>query len=282
MAREQRPLVSLLIPVKNGMPYLEEAIASALHQWTPEMEVIVRDNCSTDGTLAFLDSLHDPRIRVVHAPEPVSAGTNWTAVCELATGRYTKLLCADDTLLPGGLERQLQAAVDHPEAVLVASRRQIIDAKGRVVIRHHGLSSLVGVFGGAEAVRKAVLAGNNPMGEPSSVLFRTDALQASLPFTEEYPYLTDLDMYLKVLSHGSLVGLATLDATFRLSKSSWSQSIVGSQLQEFRGWIRSLLTHGVLTLSPPRRALLEVTIVAKFLARRIVIAMTPLLTALRR
>jgi glycosyltransferase involved in cell wall biosynthesis len=264
------------------MPYLEQAMTSALDQLTPEMEVIVRDNCSTDGTVAFLTSLDDPRIRVAHAPTPVSAGENWTAVCTLATGTYTKVLCADDTLLPGGLSRQLDAAIHHPGAVLVASRRQVIDDRGTVVICRHGLSRLIGEFNGDEAMTTAVLAGHNPIGEPSSVLFRTDALLASLPFTEDFPYLTDLDMYVKVLHHGSFVGLATLDATFRLSSGSWSQSIARSQYREYRGWLSSLISRGTITLPRRKRAALEWRILMRFLGRRMVILLTPLLSALHR
>lgn len=281
MAAQKTPLLSVVIPVRNGMPYLEEAVKSALAQLTPAMEIIVRDNWSTDGTLDFLTSLNDSRIRIIEAPEPASAGENWSALCSLANGTYTKLLCADDTLLPGGLGRQLRAAMDHPRAALVASRRCVIDEAGKVVIRSHGLPGLIGEFEGSAAIRKAVLSGNNPFGEPAAVLFRTDALKDSLPFTEEFSYLTDFDIYVKVLQHGSLVGLETVDATFRLSTTSWSQSIGRSQLAETRGWIRSLLASGVLTLSTTQRGLLNAKVFAKYLARRAVTTVTPLLAAMR-
>jgi glycosyltransferase involved in cell wall biosynthesis len=274
VTRRAALVLSVVIPVRNGMPFLEETVGSVLDQWTPEMELVIRDNRSTDGTLAFLESLDDPRIRIVESDEAMTAGSSWTATSRLARGRFTKLLCADDTLLPGGLGRQLQAAVDHPGAVLIASHRRVIDEAGKVVFRSHGLPGLTGEYPGTAAVRKAIAAGNNPFGEPSSVIFSTEALRQSLPFTEEFPYLTDLDMYVKVLQHGSFVGLQSVDATFRLHSTSWSQAVGASQLREYRAWRDDLSAHGALTLSWRERAVSNITSRTKFVGRRIVATAT--------
>jgi glycosyltransferase involved in cell wall biosynthesis len=282
MTTKGNPLLSVVIPVYNGMPYLRDTVESVLPQLTPDMELIVRNNGSSDGTAAYLESLSDSRIRVIHCTETVSAGENWSAVCRLATGSFTKVLCADDTVLPGGLDRQLKAAFEHPDAALVASRRRVIDETGRVIIRRHGLPGLTGTRNGAAATKDAIMKGNNPFGEPSSTLFRTDALLLELPFTEEFPYLTDLDMYVKVLRHGSFVGLDTVDATFRLSSTSWSSSIGASQLGQFRAWVAKLLEHGELSLTRQERALLRVRVTAMFAARRVATLLTPALAVLRR
>lgn len=275
-------MLSVVIPVYNGMPYLRDTLESVLPQLTSEMELIVRNNGSTDDTAAYLASLADPRIRVVHCTETVSAGQNWSTICRLATGTFTKVLCADDTVLPGGIARQLEAAFAQPNVALVASKRQVVDESGRVIIRRHGLPGLTGTRDGADAAKRAIMKGNNPFGEPSATLFRTDALLQELPFTEEYPYLTDLDMYVKVLKHGSFVGLKTVDATFRLSATSWSSSIGASQLGQFRDWVATLLAHGELSLTGPERAALRVRVTTMFAARRVVAMMTPVLAALRR
>lgn len=276
------PFLSVLIPVRNGMPYLRTTIESLVPQLTDEVEVIVRNNFSTDGTRDYLDTIDDPRITVVEADEPATAGGNWSALAALARGTYTKILCADDTLLPGGLARQLEAVRAHPDATLVASRRTVIDENGTVIIARHGLGGLIGERAGADAVRRAVVTGSNPFGEPSSTIFRTDALQRSLPFTEEFPYLTDLDMYAKALQHGTFVGLPTLDATFRVSSTSWSASVGDSQLTEFRQWVADLERRGSIALSSGQRARMTFTSRGRFLARRAITTVTPVITRLRR
>jgi glycosyltransferase involved in cell wall biosynthesis len=246
------------------------------------MEIIVRNNFSTDDTLAFLRSLNDPRVRVVEAEVPASAGENWTAVALLAQGTYTKLLCADDTVLPGGLARQLQAALDHPEAALVASPRRIISDTGEVVVRSHGVSGWAGETPGPAAARRAALSGTNPFGEPSSVLFRTSALREALPFTEEYPYLTDLDCYLRVLREGSFLGLTTVDATFRLSASSWSQSIGSSQLGAYRAWIDHVADQAIVPMTRGELARAKARATFRFALRRLATLVAPVLGVVRR
>lgn len=272
--RPSGTLISVVIPVRNGLPFIKEALASALADPSLDIEVIIGENFSTDGTSEWLDTLTDPRVRVVRAEEPLSAAENWTNVCRHANGTWLKVLCADDFLPEGGLARQVEAAVSHPDAVMIASRRRVVSDAGRVVLKRHGLTGFVGTSDGAETVERAVRAGANPFGEPSSVLFRRDALVASLPFSEAHPYLTDLDMYVKVLPKGSFVGLPSVDGAFRLSTTSWSASIGNNQLREHQRWVDSLESEGTVILSRPRRWLVDLRLRGRFIARRIVTTLT--------
>ena len=108
------------------MPYLPRAIDSALAGLSDDDELIVVENGSTDGTSEWLETVDD-RVRVLRANQPRGAAENWTAACEASSGEWVKLLCADDLVLHGGLERQLAAAESHPGVVLVGSRRRVID-----------------------------------------------------------------------------------------------------------------------------------------------------------
>lgn len=276
------PLLSVVIPVRNGMPYIREAIASVLEQLTDEMELIVRDNRSTDGTSEYLAAIDEPRVRVISAESPGSVGTSWSATCALARGTYTKLLCADDTILPGGLARQLSGALAHPDAVLVASRRRIIDETGRVVMPRHGLSRLTGQRSGRAATARAIASGGNPFGEPSSVLFRTDALRSGLPFSEDALYLVDVDMYLRVLRQGEFLGLSSIDATFRLSSTSWSYEIGRAQLRQYRAWRDGLITRREIVVSRRAKVVSDTASVLRFAARRAVAGASGLAGKFRR
>ena len=105
------PSVSVAIPVRNGMPYLPQAVESVLADLPPDGELVIRNNQSTDGTGEWLATLTDPRIRVLEAEGDDAQWTNFTEVCQAARGEWIKFLCADDYLLPGGLTRLLTAAV---------------------------------------------------------------------------------------------------------------------------------------------------------------------------
>ncbi len=59
-------MVSVCIATYNGEHYLREQLDSILAQIGKEDEVVISDDSSTDGTLALIESYHDPRIRVLH------------------------------------------------------------------------------------------------------------------------------------------------------------------------------------------------------------------------
>lgn len=233
----RRGLVSVCIPTYNSAAFVAETVESVLTQDYPAVEVVISDHGSTDGTQELVERFtHDPRVRVVLGPPGGGAQANWNRATDQAVGEYVKLVCADDPLYPGCLTKQVEAMEANPGVALVASKRDIIDAAGSVVFRGRGLAGLEGRVPGAVAVRRAVLAGTNIFGEPSSVLMRTDALRESGPWSDALPYVIDVDMYVRVLRRGDLFGIAEPLATFRLSTSSWSLALSREQAAQSRAF----------------------------------------------
>ncbi len=62
------PAVSVLMSVRDGAPWVKEAIESVLAQTAPDLELIVVDDGSTDATPDLLASIRDPRLRVERGP----------------------------------------------------------------------------------------------------------------------------------------------------------------------------------------------------------------------
>jgi glycosyltransferase involved in cell wall biosynthesis len=102
------PLVSIVIPCFNYGQYVEEAIRSVLSQTFTNIEIIVVEGGSTDGTtpdvLRALEQRGFPRTRFVYRAEPHLAGDNRNFGIDLARGRYVCCLDADDLLKPTYLE----------------------------------------------------------------------------------------------------------------------------------------------------------------------------------
>jgi glycosyltransferase involved in cell wall biosynthesis len=98
--------VSVVIPVRNGARYLGEAIGSVLSQGVREIDVIVVDNGSTDGSRAVAESFGAP-VRVIDEPQQGAAHAR-NSGAKLATGEYLAFLDADDLWAPGKLARQLK------------------------------------------------------------------------------------------------------------------------------------------------------------------------------
>ncbi len=112
--------VSVIIPVYNGERYLGEAIASALGQTYPPLEVIVVDDGSTDGSAAIAQGCGSP-VRYDHQSHRPSGGAAAARNrgAELARGELLAFLDADDVWLPDKLARQVAAIRDDVERTMV-------------------------------------------------------------------------------------------------------------------------------------------------------------------
>ena len=113
------PRLSVIIPVKNGLPWVWHAIASVLNQSAGNIpaEIIVVDNNSTDDTLAHLRGLETiyPSIRVVSEATP-GAGAARNHGLDIARGEYVMFLDADDVLVPTAVEDLFEAVDLHKTA----------------------------------------------------------------------------------------------------------------------------------------------------------------------
>jgi glycosyltransferase involved in cell wall biosynthesis len=118
------PAVSIAIPTYNRVATLERAVRSALHQTHADLEVVVSDNASTDGTTELLARLgaSDARLRAVRQDANHGMVANLNAAGALAHGDHVMLLSDDDWLAPRCVEATLGALRAHPGAVSALGR----------------------------------------------------------------------------------------------------------------------------------------------------------------
>lgn len=262
------PLVSIVIPVYNGMPFLRDALECALGQSYENLEIVVIENNSSDGTSAYLASISDPRLRVVYRDSTQPAAENWTQAINESRGDFVKLMCADDLIASDAIDVQVAALLAHPGAVLAASRRRIIDDRGDVLKESHGLGRLSGRISGEKVVRDCLLAGTNVLGEPAAVLMDGPAVRAAMPWRPEWPYMIDVATYADVLRSGDAVCQREVLASFRISANSWSSQLLTQQPIQFRGWRDGVITSGQMPFSRLDRLMSEANLWARTLGRR--------------
>lgn len=116
------PAVSVIVNLYNGKPTLAETIESLLSQTYADWELLVWDDCSTEGSAEVLARYTDPRIRYFRSDVRIPLGQARQAAITMSHGEWIAFLDQDDLWLPDKLERQLKRAKANPGAALIYGR----------------------------------------------------------------------------------------------------------------------------------------------------------------
>lgn len=198
------PKVSICIPVYNSAAYLAVAVESALAQLYDSFEILIVDDCSTDGSAEIAAGFaeRDPRVRFVPNSSNLGMVPNWNRCLELARGEYIKFLFGDDLLSsPHNLARLAGVLDQHQEVTLVCSFRTLVDQDGHVMAER-GFTPTGSPVSGLQAIRDCLTAARNYIGEPSVVMFRKH--QAERGFHGGYRQMVDLEMWFHLLLQGDI------------------------------------------------------------------------------
>lgn len=219
-------LVSVCIPTYNGAATIGYTVESVLAQTFDDFELVIVDDRSTDGTLDVVRSYTDRRIRLLVNEVNLGPVENWNRALKASSGKYVKLVCHDDILYPHCLELQVAALESASDDLsFAAGRRDVIDSRGRVIVRRRGLRGMRGAVEGSQAIRRAVRSGTNPFGETLCVLMRRTAAERCGGFRGHLPYAIDLDYWCRLLLLGPLWALEETVGAFRVVPTSWSHRI---------------------------------------------------------
>jgi glycosyltransferase involved in cell wall biosynthesis len=200
------PKISVCIPVKNGGPFLPLAVESVLSQARDDTELVIVDNCSTDGTAQWIEkkAANTACIRFYKNPVDIGMTANFNACLKHAAGEYVTFLCADDLLLPQSLERMSRALDGNAKVALVVGGRRLIDEAGaKLAMRNYANRDIT--VPGKQVINRCLFGGND-IGEPSAVMFRRKI--AKRGFHEQLSQLMDLEMWFYLLEQGDMANLA--------------------------------------------------------------------------
>ena len=134
-SRSKDHSLSVVMPVHNALPFLDDAVRSILDQTHSDFEFVIYDDASTDGSTERLRewAAQDERIRLIEGERNLGpVGSSITAV-ENSTGEFVARMDADDLSHPQRLELQLGVFEANPATGLVGSMFDIIDDDGRQI-----------------------------------------------------------------------------------------------------------------------------------------------------
>lgn len=128
-----RPSVSVVIPCHNAARWLPETLVSVLQQSHRDLEVVVVDDGSTDHPEVVVDSLGDPRVRILSIPAGGTPSRPRNHGVRNSLGQIVFFCDADDVMLPGKIERQVEHLRLLPGVGMCFTDFEVIDVGGQVL-----------------------------------------------------------------------------------------------------------------------------------------------------
>lgn len=210
------PLVSVILPVYNGLPYLVEAIDSVLSQSLSDFELIIINDGSTDNSTATIEKLDDPRIRFFQQTNRGLAATLNRAI-SLARGKYIARQDQDDLYLKSRLERQVAFLDAHPDVGMVGTNAEIWEGDRRTnrFLRHPV---------GDSAIRFGMLFDNHFV--HSSVMIRRSVLEDVGVYSEDKSRQPpeDYELWSRIMKKYKLANLPDVLTAYREVEGSMSRT----------------------------------------------------------
>jgi len=207
------PEVSVVVPAFNAAAYLPAAIRSVVDQGVSDLEIVVVDDGSTDGTERLMEAQAGP-VRYLRQPNQGVAVARNRGI-EVSRGRYVAFLDADDTWLPRKLERQLARLAGQP-ARLCYSAFVVVDS--RMAPREVRRSRRRGT------ALEDLLTLGNVVGSICTVLCERELLQAGGGFDPTLSQCADWDMWVRLAARTEFLYLDEPLVTYRQHEANMSRN----------------------------------------------------------
>lgn len=231
------PLVSVILPVYNGEPFLHLAIESILNQTYENFEFIIINDGSTDSSWEIIQRFHEKRIRAF-TQDNCNLPCTLARGLELAQGELIARLDQDDLSHPTRLDAQVRYLHEHPNVGLIGTSYQVIDQNGTIIGNRHQLTK-------PYHVRRHMFTGN-PFAHGSVMFKRSVALQAGN--FDSQAAIEDYDLWCRMIAITEMANLPDLLYCYRVNIST---SMVSRNKERYAQETKRLVKELWSQTSPP-------------------------------
>ncbi len=208
------PEITVLMPVHNGAVYVRESAQSILAQTFRDFELLVVDDASTDETVPIIESLDDPRVRLIRSRERLRFSGALNLGLNAALGTFLARMDGDDIALPDRLAVQREFLVAHPEVGLCGGRATVF-GMGR------------GQYTRPPTTHREILSHmifDNPIVHPS-VMFRRESVERHrLRYDSAFCPADDYELWSRAARLFPVVNLDRVVLRYRVHESSLTQA----------------------------------------------------------
>lgn len=213
----EKPLVSILIPVYMRANLAIQAIYSALEQDYENVEIVVVDNKSSDGTYERLCEEFGSNAKVLLFQNEKNLGAvgNWERCLEKANGKYIKYLWSDDLMSRDFiskaislLESDRDAAFAFSSVYIFMDEKDLEDSETKLYC-HYRMKKQTGIYPGNDFIKASYYCRASVPVSPGCAVFRREKLHLILDIPNKIGYVhrkngagPDVLMFLEALAHG--------------------------------------------------------------------------------
>lgn len=217
------PLVSVIIPCYNTERFVESSVRSIMEQTYTNLEILVTDDCSTDGTFLILQRLaaEDLRIRLFRNEENLKIVKTLNNMVSAASGKYIARMDADDISLPTRIERQVEFLEDNPDYGICGTRTWIINEKDKRINK-----SRIPMTNADIQIFKNY---DSPFFHPS-VVVRADIIKKHF-YNLEYQFCEDFELWQRILKNTKGTNLSERLFLYRKVETSICNNYYSQQKQ---------------------------------------------------
>jgi len=207
-----RPLVSIITPSYNQARFLEQTIMSILSQDYPNLEYIIVDGASTDGSLEIIKKYTNQLAWWTSEPDQGQTDAINKGFAR-AKGEIFAWLNSDDTYQPGAISQVVDALLAHPDSALVYGDANLIDEHGQII----------GRFPSRQTNLPKLLRGSVHIPQQAAFFWSRLWMQVG-PLDPTFQFAMDYDLWVRLAKLAPLIYIPRLWANFRLhgqGKSVW-------------------------------------------------------------
>lgn len=246
------PLVSICIPTYNGEKFIDECIQSILTQTYQNLEIVVSDDSSSDGTLTILESVlsqSNVNYKIIFNENERGLAANWNNAIKNSNGKYIKFVFQDDVLKESCVSELVTIAESEPNLGLVYCKRDFIIEENyndyewieKFNELHNSWNELIvqtGVLSGKEYLRDSAILNEplNKIGEPTAVLILKTCFDELGYFDSKLSQLLDAEMWYRIMTKYNIGFVDEELCSFRLHSEQTTELNKASIIKDYEEW----------------------------------------------
>lgn len=198
MDNKGMPKVSIMIPVYNAKEFIDECLDSILSQSHQNLELVVSDDCSTDGTQDILRKyVENKRIKLLLNDKNLGITDNCNQALSYCSGKYVCFFAGDDLMLPNKISAQLALLEKYQEASMCYHRVNVFDSDSGKTLYETETNGRT-IYSFFDMIEKGGLPGIN------SVMARRECLPPNL-FNNNFPVVSDWLFMIEIALRGKII-----------------------------------------------------------------------------